>query len=83
MVSANRVWNKADKYALAEFTETLRSKPRLILNGVSPDFIDQVLGEIEKSRSALRKFLKGLVTMQFKSRKFKSAKPERNTSEIS
>ena len=70
VLSAKRIWNKADKFALGEFVETLGFQPRLIVNGVSPDYMDQVLGEIEKKRSALRKFLKGLVTMQFRSRKF-------------
>lgn len=70
VLSAKRIWNKADKYVLSEFSETLGFEPRLIVNGVSPDFMDQVLGDIEKRRSALHKFLKGLITMQFKSRKF-------------
>ena len=74
VVSAKRIWNKADKYALSEFIDTLGFQPRLIVNGVSPDFMDQVLGDIEKRRSALRKFLKGLITLQFKSRKFSRAK---------
>jgi succinoglycan biosynthesis transport protein ExoP len=72
VLSAKRIWNKADNFALTEFVETLGFQPRLIVNGVSPDYMDQVLGEIEKKRSALRKFLKGLITMQFRSRKFSS-----------
>ncbi len=73
VLSAKRIWNKADKYALSEFMDTLGFEPRLVVNGVSPDFMDQMLGDIEKRRSALRKFLKGLITMQFKSRKFSRA----------
>lgn len=67
VVSAKRSWNKADRFALVEFMETLKAKPRLLVNAVEPDFMDSVLGEIEKSRSALRKFLKAILTLQFKS----------------
>ncbi len=67
VVSAKRSWNKADRFALVEFIETLKLQPRLLLNAVEPDFMDSVLGDIEKSRSTLRKFLKAMVTLQFKS----------------
>ena len=67
VVSAKRGWNKADRFALNEFAETIRSEPRLIVNGVEPDFMDSVLGEIDKTRSSLRKFLKMVLTLQFKS----------------
>lgn len=71
ILSAQRSWSKADKYALAEFAETLGFPPRLLVNGVSPDDMDQVLGDIEKSRSALRRFFKGLLTMQFRNKQLK------------
>ena len=67
VVSAKRSWNKADKFALSEFKAVLKSDPRLLVNAVEPDFMDSVLGEIEKSRSALRKFLKSVITLQFRS----------------
>ncbi len=84
VVSAKRSWNKADRFALVEFTETLNLQPRLLVNAVEPDFMDSVLGEIEKSRSALRKFLKATLTLQFKSdmarkRKRKKVKAVKNT----
>ncbi len=71
VLSAKRIWNKADKYALAEFIDTMGFEPRLLVNGVSPDFMDQVLGDIQKSRSALHRFFKGLLTMQFSSKELK------------
>lgn len=67
IVSANRSWNKADRFALAEFMDTLQFEPRLVVNAVEPDFMDSVLGEIEKSRSTLRKLFKAMLTLQFKS----------------
>ena len=77
VVSAKRSWNKADRFALVEFTETLNLQPRLLVNAVEPDFMDSVLGEIEKSRSALRKFLKAILTLQFKSDMAKKKRKKR------
>ena len=71
VVSAKRIWNKADQFALEEFSDTLGSKPQLIINGVSPDFMDQVLGDIKKKRSFLRKIFKGIITLQLHSKRFK------------
>lgn len=67
VVSGKRSWNKADRFALVEFIDTLKLQPRLLINAVEPDFMDSVLGEIEKRRSSLRKFLKAVLTLQFKS----------------
>lgn len=72
VVSAKRSWNKADQFALNEFRRVLKNEPRLIVNGVAPDYMDSVLGEIKKSRSALRKLLKALITLQFKTKKFEA-----------
>ena len=70
-ISANRSWNKADKFAMKEFINTLNVQPRLIVNGVEPDYMDAVLGDIKKSRSALRKFMKMVFTLQFHSKGFR------------
>jgi uncharacterized protein involved in exopolysaccharide biosynthesis len=78
VVSAKRSWNKADRFALSEFIETLGLQPRLLVNAVEPDLMDTVLGEIEKSRSALRKFLKAMLTLQFKSEMTSGKKKKKN-----
>lgn len=70
VISAKRIWNNADKFALREFMDTLGGEPKLIVNGVAPDYMDQVLGDIKKRRSVLRKVLKGIITFQFRSKKF-------------
>lgn len=72
-ISANRSWSKADKFAMKEFINTLNVQPRLIVNGVEPDYMDAVLGDIKKRRSTLRKFLKMVFTLQFNSKKFAEA----------
>lgn len=71
VLSANRSWNKADKFAMKEFINTLNVQPRLIVNGVEPDYMDAVLGDIKKSRSTLRKYMKMMFTLQFHSKRFR------------
>lgn len=72
VISAHRAWNKADRFAMKEFVNTLNVQPRLIVNGVDPDYMDVVLGDIKKSRSFLRKFMKMIFTLEFHSKKFGS-----------
>lgn len=68
VVSSKRGWNKADNFALAEFSSVLSSKPRLLLNYLEPDYMDSVLGEIKKTRSPLRKLTKALLTLEFRTK---------------
>ncbi len=74
VLSSKRAWNKADRFALNEFKETLNVEPRLIVNAVDPDYLDMVIGEISKTRSALRKFIKATLTMQFHNEKIAAEK---------
>lgn len=69
VVSSKRAWNKADQFALNEFRSVLKEKPRLLLNGVEPDYMDSVLGEIRKTRSPIRKFIKAILTLEFRTRR--------------
>lgn len=71
VVSATRSWNKADGFALNEFLATIKYIPRLIVNGVEPDNLEAVVGEIPKTRSGVRKIIKSLITMDFQSKEFK------------
>lgn len=70
VTGAFRNWNRADAIALEDFSKTLGFEPRLLLNGVEPDYMSSVLGEIEKDRSWLRKFIKGLLSLQLKTGTF-------------
>lgn len=67
VTGAFRDWNRADKVALEEITSTMGQAPTLLLNGVEPDFMATVLGEIEKQRSWVRRFIKGILSLQLKS----------------
>ncbi len=73
VVNANRNWNRADGFALKEFSNTLNCTPRLVINGVEPDFMTNVLGDIEKNRSLIRRIIKSILTLQFHTRKFNRA----------
>jgi len=81
VTGAYRNWNRADETALAEFTETLGFEPRLLLNGVEPDYMATVLGEIAKDRSWLRRFIKGVLSLQLKTGAFGRGR-KRKTREI-
>ncbi len=70
-VNVNRSWKKGDTFALKEFSNTLSVESRMIANGVAPDYMDVVLGDIKKHRSFLRRFAKNVINLEFKSRKLK------------
>jgi succinoglycan biosynthesis transport protein ExoP len=74
VTGAYRDWNRADASALKDFKETMGLEPRLLINGVEPDFISAVLGEIKKDRSLLRRFIKSVLSLQLKSISFGSAR---------
>lgn len=74
-VKANRVWSKADAQALKEVSTLFDFKPRLILNGTSYEDMEEVIGEIAKKRSALRKFVKKALSLQFRFRKGYNGNP--------
>ncbi len=81
VTGAFRDWNRADETALKEFSETMGTEPRLLLNGVEPDYMSSVLGEIAKDRSWLRKFIKGILSLQLKTKSFGRGK-KRETKQI-
>jgi uncharacterized protein involved in exopolysaccharide biosynthesis len=66
---SNRIWNKADKKAIAKFTETTSKTPELILNGVDIYQLENILGELPKIRSKFRKLVKKVLTFNFSSSK--------------
>ena len=78
VVGAYRSWNRADNFALKEFSETLGYEPRVLVNGVDPDEMNLVVGEISKSRSAIRRFFKGILTLEFKTGKIRNKRKRRS-----
>lgn len=68
VIGAYRGWNKADKKALEELKRSLSFEPTMLVNGVSPDYMNAVLGDIKKRRSFMRRFMKATLTFQFTSK---------------
>lgn len=66
---ANRVWNEADKKALATFSSGLKARPGLAVNSLQPETLEASLGELPKRRSLLRKWVKRIVLFDFSGKK--------------
>lgn len=74
ITGAYRNWNRADETALNEIKDMLPREPRLILNGIEPDYMQSVLGEIQKDRSFVRRFIKRLLSLELRRGNPKGAK---------
>ena len=68
VVRSNRNWTKADNNALEIIKRSNSKEPMVILNGVDIDTLNEVLGEIPKRRSRIRRIIKKLLTMQMRSK---------------
>ena len=65
IIRANRTWQEADENSLKSFTDFLIHKPMVLLNGVNPELLQGIIGEIPRNRSKLRRVLKKMVRLQF------------------
>lgn len=66
VVGAFRSWNQADSKALKAVEQAFQKKPSLLLNGVEPDFMQNVLGDIAKERTWIRRFFKRVLKMELR-----------------
>ena len=67
---ANRAWGDADANALSLFTQaTTGPEPMVILNGVKVFEMETDLGELPKTRSLIRRWIKNLVQLHFFTKK--------------
>ncbi len=62
---ANKIWNHGDKKALELLKTGYQREPKLIVNATQPDVLEEIIGEIPKRRSWLRKFVKKMAGMGF------------------
>ena len=62
---ANRTWQASDIHGLEIFSEFLKEKALVILNGVNPEFLQDLIGELPRKRSRLRRVLKKAIRLQF------------------
>ncbi len=62
---ANRTWNIADTKALATYQQSISHSPKLVVNLLKPETLEDSLGEIPKRRSRLRMLAKRVVLLDF------------------
>lgn len=69
---ANRNWNAADAKALATFQQSISHAPKIAVNLLKPETLENSLGEIPKRRSRLRKLVKKIVMFDFSKKELAS-----------
>lgn len=62
---SNRVWANADRSAMHNLLEASASKINFIVNGVSINEIESILGDLPKNRTKFRKKIKLMFKFQF------------------
>jgi hypothetical protein len=62
---SDRAWRAADVQTLDTMSAATPRPPLLILNGVSTDALDLLVGEVPRERSALRTWLKRIVRLEW------------------
>lgn len=63
---SNRVWQDADHAALARVTSLKPERTFFILNGITLEEAESMVGELPKQRSSMRVWVKKVLRMQFK-----------------
>lgn len=58
LVNAHRIWSSADKHHLEKLMSATGDRLHALLNQVTPDHIEEYIGDIPKKRSLLRRFIK-------------------------
>jgi succinoglycan biosynthesis transport protein ExoP len=59
---ADRKWTEADQHALKVYKKFVGKKPLLLLNGVRTDIMEDVTGEVPRTRSWVRAKMKSLLS---------------------
>ena len=74
-VKASRVWRKADAHALEEVQKVLNVVPRVALNGVDPEDMEEIIGEVAKRRSEFSKLIRKAFTLELSTRRGYKGQP--------
>lgn len=63
---ANRAWTKSDNYSLKDIIEfSKRNKPQILLNGVEMQEMENIIGDLPRKRSFLRRVIKNTIQLRF------------------
>ncbi len=65
VVRANRTWQAVDVNSLESFSEFLKEKSLVFLNGANPEFLQDLIGELPRKRSRIRRIIKKAIRLQF------------------
>lgn len=65
LVRANRTWQKSDINAVESIHEFLPNKSFVFLNGANPEFLQDLIGELPRKRSRIRRIIKKMIRLQF------------------
>jgi hypothetical protein len=65
VVNAQRTWSAADNHLQKLYSNAIEHDACLVLNQTHPDYLENLMGEIPKPRTLIRKWIKKLFTLQF------------------
>ena len=65
IVSAKRTWSSADDHLQQLYKQSIDHPAVVVLNRTEPDELEAILGELPKQRSAIRKWLKQVISLNF------------------
>jgi succinoglycan biosynthesis transport protein ExoP len=66
---ATRTWNKADEEAVKLYQSSTGHPVLALLNGCHVDQLESIIGEIPKRRGPVRKLIKKVINLDFKTKK--------------
>jgi polysaccharide biosynthesis transport protein len=66
ITKADRIWNNADKLAIKNFKKIIPNQSHFILNGVNTIELENIVGEIPKKRSKIRRLIKKYSQLNFR-----------------
>ena len=66
LINANRVWRSVDKHLNGLFLKAMNGFTMVVLNKTQVDFLENLLGEIPKSRTKMRRWIKKAILFNFR-----------------
>ncbi len=63
-VRADKVWSTAHKNMLEDLQKITSTKPQLIINGIKPYYLDQIVAEVPAKRSLVAKWVRKILKFE-------------------
>jgi hypothetical protein len=75
---ANRAWSNSDSNTLNDILEYVpENKPQILLNGVELEEMENIIGELPRKRTLIRKLIKNIIQFRFYSKSNITKKPKK------